>query len=118
MRISDWSSDVCSSDLRLLGLHLQQRQVGVLVAADDGGIQRSAVRQHDLHLVRVGDDVVVGDDVAARVDDEAGAERAATAGYRRRLAALTAPLEELLEELLELLGLTAFAALLGLNVDD
>src|SRR3546814_6935987 len=80
MRISDWSSDVCSSDLRLLGLHLQQRQVGVLVAADDGGIQRSAVRQHDLHLVRVGDDVVVGDDVAARVDDEAGAERAATAG--------------------------------------
>src|SRR3546814_1440160 len=63
MRISDWSSDVCSSDL----------------------------------LVRLGDDVVVGDDVAGRVDDEAGAQRLRAA--RRRVGALA--VEEIAEELLE-----------------
>src|SRR3546814_16345891 len=44
MRISDWSSDVCSSDLRAAG----QRQTGLLGAGDD--VERDAGGA--LHLVQ------------------------------------------------------------------
>ena len=86
-------------------LHPQHARVGLLVAADDFGLEPRAVVEDDGDLVGVGDDVVVGDDDAGRIDDEAGAERvdAARRAVRRlALAALAAAvLEELLEEFLE-----------------
>ena len=89
----------------LVGLHLEQRQVGLGVAADDLGLQRGAVVENDADLVGVGDDVVVGDHEAGRIDDEAGAERIDAARRRRLsgpLSPLAAPvLEELLEKFLE-----------------
>jgi len=60
---------------RLVGAHLQQRQIGFGVAADDLCFQRAAVVEDDIDLVRVGDHVVVGNDEAGRIDDEAGAQR-------------------------------------------
>ena len=89
----------------LVGLTRSTREVGLLVAADHLGLEPRAVVEDDVDLVGFGDDVVVGDDDAGRVDDEAGAERADAArrAVRRLIAAaLTAAvLEELLEELLE-----------------
>src|SRR3546814_1036661 len=51
MRISDWSSDVCSSDL-------QRRRRLVVVAADEGGLERQRRAQADdarLRVLRVAD---------------------------------------------------------------
>src|SRR3546814_10803118 len=76
MRISDWSSDVCSSDLlipapviiRRLGMdHLGERQVELLVeqleAGERAGHQARAVlaapARDDLLLLRPAEDVVV-----------------------------------------------------------
>ena len=39
------------------------------------GRQLGAVVEDDVDLVGIGDDVIVGDDEAGRIDDEAGAER-------------------------------------------
>src|SRR3546814_18758249 len=39
MRISDWSSDVCSSDLDANFFHRSDQEVIIAVAADDGGEQ-------------------------------------------------------------------------------
>ena len=60
---------------RLVGLDLQQRDIGLGVAPDEFGLKIGVVVQNDGDLVGVGDHVIVGDDVARRVDDEAGAER-------------------------------------------
>ena len=58
----------------LSDLHLEHRDIGGLVAADDFGLQVAAVLQGDGDLARVLDDVGVGDDVAVlRVEDHAGA---------------------------------------------
>ena len=46
----------------LVGLTLQQREIGLGVAADDLGLQRGAVVEDDGDLVGVGDDVIVGHD--------------------------------------------------------
>ena len=90
---------------RLGRLDAQHREIGLLVAADDLGLEPRAVGEDDGDLVGFGDDVVVGDDDAGRIDDEAGAERvdaARRAIGRLVVAALAAAvLEELLEELLE-----------------
>ena len=85
---------------RLVRRDLEERQVGLGVAADDFGFQRCAVVEDNVDLVGVGDDVIVGDHKAAGIDDEAGAERIDPA---RRLAAAwaVAVLEELIEEFLE-----------------
>ena len=77
----------------LCGVDLDDGDVGVCVDADDRG--GTAVigcvvgigGELDVDLVGLVDDVVVGDDVAARIDDEAGAEGlalAAAVGRRRR----------------------------------
>src|SRR3546814_7819241 len=45
MRISDWSSDVCSSDLR--GASVRRRpQLGDRIADDRGALRRQQVDQH------------------------------------------------------------------------
>src|SRR3546814_11313603 len=82
MRISDWSSDVCSSDLRdqhLLGAALQVFAGGLLGGEDAGALQhhvdaqlaprqlrRVALGQH-LHLLAVDLDVVLAGLDLARV---------------------------------------------------
>ena len=73
---------------RLVGLDPQQRDVGLLIAAHQLGLDAGAVVEDDGDLVGVGDDVVVGDHDAGGVDDEAGAERIDAA--RRRALALSA----------------------------
>ena len=55
---------------------LQDREVGALVLEDDVAIELAPVGQRHLHLVGIGDDVIVGDDDARRVDEDARAERA------------------------------------------
>src|SRR3546814_9828504 len=76
MRISDWSSDVCSSDLR---------QVGGRVAADDLGRIGGLIAETNRHLAGAVDHVVVGHHVAVGIDDEAGAERRGVARFRLTL---------------------------------
>src|SRR5262249_33250026 len=76
---------------RLVRLDPQQGEVGLLIPADDLGLEPRAVVENDGDLVGFRDDVIVGDDDAGRIDDEAGAERidaarAALAGLRIALA--------------------------------
>ena len=59
---------------RLLRIHLQHREICLVVAADQSGRQRCAVAQDHRDLVRALNDVVVGDDVARRINDESGAQ--------------------------------------------
>ena len=60
---------------RSSAVDLDQREVGVRILADHLGRQLAAVLQGDGDLVGAVDDVVVGDDQAVVVDDEAGAHR-------------------------------------------
>ena len=54
------------------GFHLQQRNVGAGVAADELGRELAAVREIDRDLVRVFHHMVIRQDVAvARIDDDA-----------------------------------------------
>src|SRR5215208_5344774 len=78
-------------DQRLRRLELQDRNVGLLVDADQLGLDLGAVVHDHVDLVGIRDDVIVGDDDARFIDDEAGAERI---GFARRLhfAALVATL--------------------------
>ncbi|MCE3249353.1 MAG: hypothetical protein K0R41_3178 [Geminicoccaceae bacterium] len=95
---------------RLVGVDLQHGEVGVRIRADDLRLELAAVVQRDRHLVGVGDDVVVGGDVAMVVEDEAGA-----GAHHRHLRTtrhpelLRAALEEALHEALEHLALGTFA---------
>ncbi len=93
---------------RLRRVDLDDGDVGLGVDADDvGGTAVLGVAvgiggELDVDLVGLVDDVVVGDDVAARIDDEAGAEglalAAALVAVIAALAALAA--EEAVEEVL------------------
>ena len=57
------------------GLHAEDGEIGGRIGADDFGLDRVAVREAHGDLVRAFDDVVVRDDVAGLVDDEARAQR-------------------------------------------
>ncbi len=96
-----------------LGLDLQHRQVGLGVAPRDLRLELPLVRQPHLDLAGVLDQVVVGEDDAGLVDDDARALAAGLAAGRRPLA--EEPLEVLAEELpeapLELLPLARVHAL-------
>ena len=82
--------------------HLEQREVGLLVGADHLGRKRRAVVGDEGHLGGVLDDVVVGDEIARRRDEEAGALRLRDVrAHRVRLLSLAVLLAELLEETLE-----------------
>jgi hypothetical protein len=55
--------------------HLEHRDVGGGIASDDGCGEALVVREAHLDALGALDDVIVRDDVAGLVDDEAGAER-------------------------------------------
>ena len=77
-RVADRDHPVADPDLvavgpgrrreRLRALDLEQRQIGLGVGADQLGRILALVAEDDGDLVGVGDDVVVGDDEAGRVD--------------------------------------------------
>ena len=72
VRVRRATSGVSARDA---SLHLEHGDVGGGIAADDRRRQPLVVREADLDAARALDDVVVRDDVAGLVDDEAGAER-------------------------------------------
>src|SRR5579864_7871543 len=89
---------------RLRRLELENRNIGLLVDADQLGLDLGAVIENDVDLVGVGNDVIIGHDNPRRVDDEAGTERIGL--VRLHVAAprttLAAPvLEKVVEELLK-----------------
>lgn len=82
---------------RLLRFDLQEGEVGFRIHADKLRLQFRSIGEVDLDIVGILNDVVVGDYVAGRIDDEARTERV----DRARPAALAAlSPEKLVEELL------------------
>ncbi len=67
-------------------------EIAALVLEHDVGVEFALVGQRDLHFAGALDDVIVGDDEAGRIDDDAGAERALD------LLRAAATAEELAEE--------------------
>ncbi len=57
-------------------VHLQHRQIGRRVGADDHRIGRAPVLQQYLDGIGAGDDVVIGQDMAGFGDNHAGAQGA------------------------------------------
>jgi len=57
-------------DQRLHRLEFQHRKIGLLVDADQFGLDLGAVVHDDVDLVGIGDDVIVGDDDPRSVDDK------------------------------------------------
>src|SRR3546814_12248186 len=82
MRISDWSSDVCSSDL------LQNREIGCDITTDQLRLIFLTIGQDDSDAVNHGSGRAAGynmgvrDDVAVSGYDEAGAQRLRFTGLR------------------------------------
>ncbi len=97
---------------RGIGVVLDDGDVGLGIDADDSrGAALEALSivgiagELDVDLVGLVDDVIVGDDVAARVNDEAGAESLALAAYAVKGSSLSPPpwpAEELVEEVLHI----------------
>ena len=109
-RVADREHDVADADLvgvaerqrlQVGAVDLQHRQVARLVGADDLRLEGAAVGQFDADLLGAVDHVVVGEDVAVRPDDDAGAE-AALAPLRRLRPLRPWPTELIAEELAEL----------------
>jgi hypothetical protein len=63
-------------------LNFSTGDIGLLVDADQSGLDLGAIVHDHADLVGIRDDVIVGDDDARGIDDEAGAERI---GFARRL---------------------------------
>ncbi len=57
-------------------LDAQHGEIGARILEDEIGVEFALVGESDLDLVRILDDVIVGDDEAGGVDDDAGAQRA------------------------------------------
>src|SRR3546814_1570774 len=79
MRISDWSSDVCSSDLRAVGAQMQPRPEDLARII----IERRAEVEQQMRVLARGEAVTV--DADARARGEFGAD--AAVGQRHRLIA-------------------------------
>ena len=83
-------------------LEPQHREIAALVAQQHLGVEFALVGERDANLIGALDDVVIGDDDAARINDHAGAERAldALAGgpHAGQLPAEEAPKERIVEE--------------------
>jgi hypothetical protein len=113
---------------RLVRLDPEEREVGLLIPSDDLGLEPRAVVENDGDLIGLRDDVIVGDDDAGRIDDEAGTERinATRTAFAILRLALTAPIEKVPEQLIQLRivrqlrhrGVARFDLLRGGNVDD
>src|SRR5207247_556229 len=69
-----------------LDVHLEHGDVGRRIDSDHLRLEALVVREADLDNARSLDDVVVRDDVAGLVDDEARAERALRLGRAERIA--------------------------------
>ncbi len=59
---------------QVVRLDVEHRQISQLVGANQLGAEHPAILQGDDDLIRVGDDVIVGQHVAALVHDDAGAQ--------------------------------------------
>ena len=106
---------------RRRAFRLQHREVGARIAEHDRRLELALVGERDLHLGHALDDVVVGDDEPARVDDDAGAERALAAALeavRRSRAAGAAVAEEAAHELFHRRVLLAALDAGAIDVDD
>ena len=75
MRMTSESPNFTAVSLRVFGSTLSTAMSVLVSVPTSSALSLRAVGEIDLDLVGVGDDVVVGDDDAARVDDEAGAQR-------------------------------------------
>ncbi len=102
------------------GVDLDHGEVGGLVDADDARRAAEVLRvgiggELDVDLVGLLDDVIVGDDVALGVDDEAGAERLADLAVVAAILighlAAEESVEEVLEVILTLLVIVAAAVI-------
>ena len=82
---------------QVLGVDLDDGEVGQLVGADELGSEDAAVIEGDAHLDGAVDDVVVGDDVAIGRDDDAAADAVLDLRLRGGLHAPRARAEELRE---------------------
>jgi hypothetical protein len=89
---------------RLVGLDPEQREIGLLILAEQLGLQSRAVIENDRDLVGLRDHMVVGHHDAGRVDDETGTERIdpARPAFAVLRVVLAAPIEEVLEQLVQL----------------
>ena len=79
-------------DRQVLGVNLDDGDVGLRVAANDLGGELAAILQGDFHLVGVIHDVVVGEDVAVLGDDDARAEAVLARGVELAVGHLPAEL--------------------------
>ena len=59
--------------MQVLGVDLDERDIGLLVGTYNGGVELAVVVEGDLKLLGAVDHVVVGHDVAVRADDHARA---------------------------------------------
>ena len=91
-------SPQCDGRQRRFRLDLEQRQVGDRVASDHLRRQDGFVRERHRDLLRVGDDMVIGDDQPRRIDDEPGTQRGNARVVRARRALFA---EEFAEHLVE-----------------
>jgi hypothetical protein len=82
----------------LVAIDLEEGDVGLLVAADHLGGVPAIILEDYRHLIGVGDDMVVGYNIAGGVDNEPGAERH---DFFRRIAGLERLFEKVLKELIE-----------------
>jgi hypothetical protein len=56
-------------------LHLQQRDVALVIAADQFGIKFAAIVQLDADFIGLADDVIVGQNIAfCRINNDAGTQ--------------------------------------------
>ncbi len=69
-------------------VHLQECEVHALHLADQAGLQETLILGHHGDVVGALDDMTVGNDIAGRIDDEAGALRLLADELRRSLAVL------------------------------
>ncbi len=89
---------------RFFRLHPQNRNVDLRIFADDFGLQLLPVGKDHGHFVGIGNHVIIGDDNAGWIDDEAGPERIGLALVRTlRLIVFSLPVaaKELFEHFVE-----------------
>src|SRR3546814_5626454 len=88
MRISDWSSDVCSSDLSVVAEQLAPA-VGHRAGVDDRQVVLVAVGHVEVEQPRLqGVDVVVAAEADVAVEVQPGVERARSAEHTSELQSL------------------------------
>ena len=102
---------------RLVALDLEHGNVHLGILTDDLRLQLAPVGEDHHDVVGVADDVIVGDDDAARIDHEARTQRRRLVGARRAVVEAVV-LEELLEHVVEGRALRQVRHSLGVFVLD